>query len=218
MGDVARALEASCVHLHRPEQPPLSSPHRIGFFTHSVVGNSLLLLTAPEEPLVRDVAQRPNHYYLDNANPVDLGSVVIIRHGQTQTNREGILLGRNDSILGWSGCVLDMTPRPCPAGVESWHCSTLLRTQQTATIFGVANPIAHAQLDEMSLGIGEGQYQRDCVANLRSVELMQRGDPFAAIVDEQTPGSTVPDGECFMEVLLRVFSCLYEELGFTRNI
>lgn len=215
--DEAEALEVGGVFLRRPPIAPLRPEHRTGFFTHSVVGNALLLLTAPWTSEVAQIARRPNRHILDNARPVDLGPVVIIRHGRTLANERGILLGRSDSLDGWGGSLMDMTPRPCPAGVRSWHCSTLTRTRQTAAVFGVEEPAVHAGLDEMDIGVAEGRPQRECVATLRSVEQMQRGDPFVAIVDEQAPapGAAAP-AECFVDVLVRVFDCLRDELGFER--
>lgn len=214
--DEAAALRAPGVHLGCPERAPLVSPHRTGFFTHSVVGNALLLLTAPGDPQTGDIGRYPNRHYLDNASPIDLGHVVVIRHGQTQANARGILLGRSDSMDGWGGSLLDTTPRPCPAGVESWHCSSLTRTRQTAAVFGVDAPRVHPGLDEMDIGVAEGQPQRACVAKMRSVQLMQRGDPFTAIVDERGTERFEAPGECFVEVLIRVSACLHQDIGFSR--
>lgn len=218
------ALECSRAHLQRPPRPLLEHPHRLGFFTHSLVGNALLLLTAPpgarfcgadgDEVGPAEIARHPNHHHLDNGVPIDLGCVVIVRHGQTEANERGILLGRSDSLDGWGAELLSNEPRDRPDGVESWHCSSLTRTRRTAAVFGVKDPAIHPGLDEMDLGVAEGLSARESIDGLWSVRLMQAGDPFVGIVDERGHEQAGPPGECFVELLLRVHRCLRDELGF----
>lgn len=225
LDDEIRALEASPVRLRCPERPPLEHPRRVGFFTHSIVGNALLLLTAASHTKViggggllvevSSIAARPSRHYLDNGAPVDLGHVVLVRHGETEANNRGILLGRSDGP-GARGGLLSREPRACPAGVEAWHCSSLVRTQETAAVFGVASPRVHAGLDEMDLGIAEGLSVRESIEGLCSVRLMLEGDPFAAIVDERGADVPSPAGESFVELLLRVYRCLRDDVGFVR--
>lgn len=222
--DLLGALESPRTHLQCPLRPPLEHPSRLGFFTHSLVGNALLLLTSPSQTRFRSadgemvdlarVAWQPNHHYLDNGVALDLGRVVIVRHGETEANEQGILLGRSDSMHGWGGDLVSQEPRVPPGEVESWHCSSLTRTQQTAAVFGVSDPAIHTGLDEMDLGIAEGLSARESIAGLWSVRLMLGGDPFVGIVDErelEQPGSS---GESFVEVLLRVHRCLRDDIGF----
>ena len=225
--DELRALTASAVRLLCPEDPPLARRGRVGFFTHSLVGNALLLLTAASRAKVvggngllvevSSIASRPNRHYLDNGAPVDLGHVVIVRHNETEANNRGILLGRSDGHDGRGSSLLSREPRVCPADVESWHCSSLSRTRQTASIFGIAAPGIHAGLDEMDLGSAEGLSVRESIEGLCSVRLMLEGDPFAAIVDERGLAAPSPAGESFVELLLRVHQCLRDEIGFVRR-
>jgi hypothetical protein len=225
--DELQALAASAVRLVCPEDPPLARRGRIGFFTHSLVGNALLLLTAASRARVvggngllvevSSIASRPSRHYLDNGAPVDLGHVVIVRHNETEANNRGILLGRSDGHDGWSSNLLSREPRVCPVGVESWHCSSLIRTQQTASVFGIEAPTIHAGLDEMDLGSAEGLSVRESIEGLCSVRLMLEGDPFAAIVDERGLEVPSPAGESFVELLLRVDQCLRDEIGFVRR-
>lgn len=225
--DELQALTASSVRLLCPEDPPLARSGRIGFFTHSLVGNALLLLTAASRARVvggdgllvevSSIASRPSRHYLGNGIPVELDDVVIVRHGETEANNRGILLGRSDGRDGWGGDLLSRESRVCPAGTESWHCSSLIRTRQTASTFGIETPVIHAGLDEMDLGIAEGLSVRESIEGLCSVRLMLEGDPFAAIVDERGLDVPSPAGESFVELLLRVHQCLRDEIGFVRR-
>lgn len=205
--------------MRRAMQPP----QRIGFFTHSLIGNALFLLTgdAAAAPSVSGadlsldvVSAQPNRHYLRNATPVDLGRVVLIRHGLTEANRHGIALGRSNGSEGWRGEVVERFERSAPRDVAAWHCSTLVRTQQTARMFGVREAEPHAALDEMDIGAAEGIPESTVIASFASAHWMYRdGDPFAAIVDELRDGPPRAPGECFVDVLLRVAECLEREIG-----
>jgi hypothetical protein len=221
--DRATALrERMVLKLHRLHQHIVVS-EKIGFFTHSLIGNALLLLAGPPstrfslpngaEMTLDALAQQPNRHYLSNATPVDLGAVVLVRHGLTQANQRGIALGRSDGADDWRGELVERFVREAPSDVVSWHCSTLLRTRQTAHMFGVEDPSFHAALDEMDIGAAEGIEEPEVIASFVSAKLMyHHGDPFAAIVDELGRDPPCAPGECFVQVLLRVARCLREEI------
>jgi len=223
--DRRRALRDRTVLGLRRDRRALALPRtKVGFFTHSLIGNALVLLTGAastrlstqdgKELTLDDLARQPNRHYLSNATPVDLGSVVLIRHGLTQANQQGIALGRSDGAEGWRGELVVRLERAAPADVASWHCSTLVRTQQTARMFGVHDATPHAALDEMDIGAAEGIQERTVIGSFASARLMYHpGDPFAAIVDEFPGELPRAPGECFVEVLLRVAWCLREEIG-----
>jgi hypothetical protein len=218
--DPSRAATTAALELQRPHVPRFTMDRRRGFFTHSVVGNALLLLTVAShdripslEITAADIIRQPNRHYLTNASAVDLGSLVIIRHGMTEANRRGIALGRSDGAEGWRGVVIDHAPREPPTGVVAWHCSSLLRTRQTAKIFGVSNAVQHSTLDEMDIGAAEGVLETTVVQTFHAAHLMYvRGDPFAAIVNESDLDNPRPAGECFIALLLRTAHCLEHEI------
>lgn len=203
---------------------PMRLPARTGFFTHSLIGNALVLLTGHDGVEVptasgatitfEAIARQPNRHYLLNATPVGFGDVVLIRHGLTEANRRGIALGRSDGAAGWRGELVERFQRAAPADVVSWHRSTLLRTQQTALMFGIEHATPHGGLDEMDIGAAEGILESTVIESFVSAHLMyHRGDPFAAIVDESRGKPSPSAGECFVDVLIRVARCLEDELG-----
>jgi hypothetical protein len=206
--------------LRRLREPPFALDQRRGFFTHSLVGNALLLLIAEGGALIPpfatalcDIGRQPNRHYLCNALAVVLGPLILVRHGETEANRRGIILGRSNGAEGWRGIVIDQSPREPLPNARSWHCSSLLRTVQTAEQFGITEPSRHTALDEMEVGVAEGLEVAAVDQTLYSAHLMcSRGDAFAAIVDEFNLDDPKPAGECFAALLLRVADCLENEI------
>lgn len=223
--DAQSAVTARLLRLRAPHRATFSLRARTGFFTHSIVGIALLLLTAPRHGLLplaggpcslETVCARPLAHYLDNGVVVDLDSVVLVRHGRTEANARRIALGRSEGGAGWSGQLLASTPCPTPRDVGSWHCSTLRRTHQTAATYGVDDPTPHDALDEMEIGAAEGLTESVVIETFASAMRMYLdGDPFAAIVDEL--GTGLPDGECFVAVLVRAAHCLRELSDLTSS-
>ena len=223
------ALTSDGLHLVCPSRAPMRPTRRVGFITHSLTGNALMLLTMSQQEVVsrpneqqvrvRDIARQPNRNYLLNGVPMDTGNFVIIRHCETRANEQQVLLGRSNGAEGWESELVDPSPRPCPPGVQAWYRSSLTRTELTARAFGIDDAIACLGLDEMDIGAAEGTPERACHGRFPAVQRMHvHGDPFAAIVDEVPTGGSFAAGECFVEVLLRAHECLHREAGFVSNL
>ncbi|MCA9649866.1 MAG: histidine phosphatase family protein [Myxococcales bacterium] len=217
------------VHLSR-KMCPFSIDRRIGFFTHSLIGNALILLGAPDDAEFPDatgaattvpkIARYPNRHYISNAHPLVLGKMVLIRHGETEANAREIALGRSDGLDDWRGHLLaDISDnRQVPPFAETWHRSTLKRTEQTAEMFGVEDAEPHADLDEMDIGVAEGIPEARVLRTFFCATLMyDHGDPFASIVDESGQGAPSSSGESFADLLVRVARCLETEIGVPRS-
>lgn len=114
----------------------------------------------------------------------------LVRHGQTQTNAEGRLLGRADPPLTEVGrrqaaTLAAAVPRPVQV-----VCSPLLRARETAEVFGV--PV---QVDERWVELDYGEYDGRLLADVPD-ELWRRWRADAAY--------RPPGGESLAEVGERV--------------
>ncbi len=87
--------------------------------------------------------------------------LILVRHGQTAANADGLLLGRADIGLNETGCrqaAALAAALPAPALVVS---SPLIRAQQTAAAFG--SPV---KLDERWIELDYGAFDRRPIASV----------------------------------------------------
>lgn len=120
--------------------------------------------------------------------------IYIIRHGETDLNKNGIVQGRGvDSPLNERGMrqARAFFSRFGKEGFEIIYTSSLLRTRQTVQPFAEAGHriVAHEDLDEISWGIYEGRLP-DTAASREYVAILARWR--SGILDEKIPGGESP--------------------------
>jgi broad specificity phosphatase PhoE len=81
--------------------------------------------------------------------------IILARHGQTEANAQGRLLGRLDLSLNDVGHAQAKAVATCVGTVERVVCSPLQRCQQTAAAFGVPVEIDERWI-EMDYGVWDG--------------------------------------------------------------
>jgi len=88
-----------------------------------------------------------------------MGQLILVRHGQTDANAAGLLLGRTDPPLNDAGCAqaVDVAARVAPYGPERIITSPLLRTAQTAEVIGAACGLPVAVEDRL-IEVDYGEY------------------------------------------------------------
>lgn len=136
--------------------------------------------------------------------------IVLVRHGQTDANRAGRLLGRADPPLNARGreqadaLAAAFKAGPAPEVVVT---SPLLRTQETAAAIGAATGVpvrTDARLIEVDYGEWDERLLSDIPAD---VAARWRSDPsFAA-----------PGGESLVELRARIVPCAEGLLDLARD-
>jgi broad specificity phosphatase PhoE len=125
--------------------------------------------------------------------------IYLVRHGQTQTNAEGRLLGRADpplTDLGRRQAATLAAAVPTPVRVV---CSPLRRARETAEVFGL--PV---EVDERWVELDYGEYDGRLLADVPD-ELWRRWRADA--------GYRPPGGESLAEVGVRVRTACDELLA-----
>ncbi len=125
--------------------------------------------------------------------------IVLVRHGETDANRSGLLLGQADPPLNALGrqqanAVADALRRE-PVSVV--HTSPLLRARETAAAIGEATG-APLEVDERLIELDYGDWDERPIAELpRDVATAWRADPTFA----------PPGGESLVDLRARVAPC-----------
>jgi broad specificity phosphatase PhoE len=86
--------------------------------------------------------------------------LVVVRHGQTQANAEGLLLGRLDPPLTERGAGQATALRAAVAGATRVVSSPLLRARQTAAALGLPTSIDERWI-EVDYGVHDGRPLRE---------------------------------------------------------
>jgi probable phosphoglycerate mutase len=119
--------------------------------------------------------------------------ICIVRHGETDWNKSGILQGWLDVPINAHGRTqaADMAQTFASQGFAAVWCSTLVRATETADIISVAlqlaPPRSHAGLKERNFGAIQG-IPKDELAELNPAQLEQilRRNPAAQFVGGET--------------------------------
>jgi 2,3-bisphosphoglycerate-dependent phosphoglycerate mutase len=129
-----------------------------------------------------------------------MGYLVIVRHGQSQANIDGLIAGDLDTPLTEEG---RMEARKIAVLLQdihfdAVHCSSLQRARQTLEeIMGILHlpiePVFHSNLRERSWGILEGKYSDNRNADFTSEQRALW----------QTFNAPVPGGESYADVSKR---------------
>jgi broad specificity phosphatase PhoE len=90
--------------------------------------------------------------------------LILARHGQTQANADGLLLGRLDPPLTDVGRTQADALRSAVAGASRVVCSPLLRTRQTADALGLPVTVDERWI-EVDYGIYDGRKLSDVPAS-----------------------------------------------------
>jgi broad specificity phosphatase PhoE len=140
-----------------------------------------------------------------NPAPNTTTELLLVRHGQTAANVDGLLVGRQDVVLTMVGhqqaarvgrAVRDLDP-------EAIVSSPLLRTRQTAAAIGeqaMLMPEIEEDIAEFSFGDFEGWSERDALARHPHLRALIQGEAHA---DE-----TWPNGESGTTFIARIFAGL----------
>ncbi len=84
--------------------------------------------------------------------------IILIRHGQSTSNAEGLLVGRRDTVLTELGERQARSLAPQLLGVEAAWTSPLARARQTAALaLPECNPVVKESFIEVDYGDLEGQ-------------------------------------------------------------
>jgi len=88
-----------------------------------------------------------------------MGQLILVRHGQTDANAAGLLLGRTDPPLNDAGRAqaAAVAARVAPYGPERIITSPLLRTVQTAEVIGAACGLTVA-IEDRLVEVDYGEY------------------------------------------------------------
>ena len=129
--------------------------------------------------------------------------IFIVRHGETNANREGYLQGWSNDLLNENGQMLARITGQGMKGIRFDHCisSTLIRARETAEIIlretGNDIPI---EFDDRIKEIHFGSYERLSIKDERVVPLLQHPD-----IDRK-----FPDGESISDAMQRTQGFLKE--------
>ncbi|WP_448529451.1 histidine phosphatase family protein [Raineya sp.] len=137
-------------------------------------------------------------------------NIYLIRHGETDYNRQGMVQGRGiDADLNDTGRkqAQDFFQKYQHLPLEKIYYSTLKRSYQTVLPF-IEKGIAHAShegLDEISWGIHEGKpFTKEAHAEyLHYIHEWRAGNTNVAIAQAETPEEVRQRQEKFTEILLQ---------------
>jgi broad specificity phosphatase PhoE len=138
--------------------------------------------------------------------------LLLVRHGETDTNRDGLGLGRGDPPLNAAG---ERQAAAAARRLLAWgevaavYTSPLLRARQTAERIAATLGVALAEpldaLAEMDVGEFEG---------LTAAEMRERAPAFFSLWRGDSAGEArMPGGESLAEVEERAWSAVKELLG-----
>ncbi len=134
--------------------------------------------------------------------------IVLVRHGRTEQNRRGLLLGRADPSLDETGRTQALALGAAMTGVLGAHepvavvSSPLRRTMETAALIAASLGL-DVEVEERLVEIDYGEWDETPLGELPSEVWAQwRGDP-----DYRAPG-----GESLADVQQRVGGCAAELL------
>ena len=126
-----------------------------------------------------------------------MGTLVLVRHGRTRANADGVLVGRTPGIdldaVGRSqaGAAAE---RLRHLRVDALVCSPLERTRQTAGIIGTGHaPVVAAVPDERLLECDYGSWTGRPLAELTTEPLWHR-------IRERPSEAVFPDGEAMLDM------------------
>ena len=141
---------------------------------------------------------------VDLAMQNEASGIWLARHGETDDNAHGLILGRRDPPLNEGGIVQarQLASNAASLGARALWTSPLRRARETADIVGVAlglKPIVLADLAESDRGDWEGRTRESIAAS--SPEL------YAAFLAAD-PGFGFPAGETFEAHVARARSAL----------
>lgn len=134
-----------------------------------------------------------------------MATIYLMRHGETQWNKEGVFRGRTDIPLNENGRIQAKAAgkRLRDAAVEACYTSPLLRAKETAEIvceeIGLGNIMVVDGLTDVDFGEWQG-LPKDQVARLYP-DLYRRWQTDPARV-------TFPSGESLTDVLVRAMTSL----------
>jgi broad specificity phosphatase PhoE len=153
-----------------------------------------------------------------------MSQVVLIRHGPTDWNVQGLIQGQSDVPLSAAGRA-DVARWRLPPGLErhDWFASPLLRAVETARLLGREKPILEPRLMEAHWGEWEGLNLKDLRAELgetlavnerRGLDLTPPGgesprmvrDRLASWLAEQAPRQRPLVAVCHAGVVRAAFS------------
>ncbi|MGO9958191.1 MAG: histidine phosphatase family protein [Solirubrobacteraceae bacterium] len=138
---------------------------------------------------------------------MELGGILLARHGQTDDNLEPIRVqGFTDTPLNDTGRrqAAELAERAAGRGIVSLWASDLSRARETAEIVGARiglSPTLDARLREGCRGRWEGH---------RFIEIERDEPELYAAWRRAGPGFRFPDGESLLEHQTRVTDCLAE--------
>jgi probable phosphoglycerate mutase len=127
--------------------------------------------------------------------------LILVRHGQSTGNADGLLLGRIDAPLTEQGEAQARSVGPVLTGVTRVISSPLQRARRTAEALGLGLPI---EIDDRWIEVDYGEYD---------------GRPLGAVPDEvwarwrSDPDFRPPGGETLAEAGTRVRSACEELFG-----
>ena len=134
--------------------------------------------------------------------------LALIRHGETDWNRQGLIQGETDIPLGEIGAQEVRSWRLPPEFDDfRWMSSPLLRARQTAEILSGQPPPTDPRLVEMSWGQWEGRTLKDLRAEIGNLMVAWEAEGL---------DFRGPDGESPRDVQNRTCSLL-EELAVARE-
>ncbi len=124
--------------------------------------------------------------------------LIMIRHGESTGNADGLLLGRLDAPLTERGLAQARTLGPWVAGASRVICSPLARARATAEALGTGLPI---EIDDRWVEVDYGEFDGSSLGSVPAEVWTQwRSDP-----DYRPPG-----GETLAEASVRVRSACDE--------
>lgn len=135
--------------------------------------------------------------------------IYLIRHGETDFNKQGIVQGKGvDSVLNANGKLQShlfyAAYRHIP--FEKIYVSNLIRTYQSIEPFALSGipVVKHEGLDEISWGIHEGQKSGESFKRFYEVlHLWKRGDIAQAIEEGESPLDVQQRQLLFIDELIR---------------
>ena len=127
--------------------------------------------------------------------------LILVRHGQTESNRLGNIQGINEAPLTDVGRgQAEAAARALAADAPfALYCSPLLRAMQTARAIGGPSdtqPVEFAELIEMDIGKFEG---------LSGPQLRERFPDVMRVWDEDPASAVMPGGESLYDVRARAW-------------
>jgi broad specificity phosphatase PhoE len=127
--------------------------------------------------------------------------LILVRHGESTGNAEGLLLGRMDAPLTERGRAQARALAPAMDGVTRVVSSPLARARETAEALGTGLPV---EIDDRWVEVDYGEFD---------------GRPLGSVPDEvwvrwrSDPGYHPPGGESLREAGLRVRAACEELFG-----